>query len=139
MRKIIFDLDRTLWKCTIEYHPKIKKPPIHKETLEVLSYLQNNGCSLNIASRSSEIDKCNYYLDTLFPNIHFDKRAIYPTPNTKLEHIWDIGAIDGNFIMFDDEAHILNSIKAVFPECITIQCNEIINWKTIPYGFWIGN
>ena len=29
----------------------------------------NLGYSLNIASRSKEPDKCNEFLDTLFPNI----------------------------------------------------------------------
>ena len=131
MRKFIFDLDRTLWHCTIEYHPRIKRPRIHRETFEVLHHLQNKGYSLNIASRSAEPKKCHQFLDTLFPNIHFDKKAIFPTPSTKFEHIWNIGATDGQFVMFDDEKHILKSIKYIFPEAITIPCHETLRWKTI--------
>ena len=131
MRKLIFDLDRTLWRCTIEYHPRIWRPPIHKETREVLSFLQKEGYSLNIASRSAQPAKCNYFLDTLFPNIHFDRRAIYPTPLSKFEHIWDLGAQDGNFIMFDDEKHILQDLKRSFPKSKTIHCYRPLDWNTI--------
>jgi hypothetical protein len=131
MRKLIFDLDRTLWRCTIEYHPRIRKLPIHRETQAVLSHLQNNGYSLNIASRSAEPEKCHIFLDTYFPNIHFDKKAIYPTPYTKLEHIWALDAQNGHFIMFDDEIDILKSIKYIFPESITVLCDKPLQWNTI--------
>ena len=131
MRKIIFDLDRTLWRCTVEYHPRLKRPPIHKETHEILNSLQQKGYSLNIASRSLEPKKCNYFLDKFFPNITFDHRAIYYTPRTKFEHLYDIGITNGEFVMFDDEVHILKDIKRTFPESSTILCEHVLKWDTI--------
>jgi len=131
MRKLIFDLDRTLWRYTVEYHPRIIIPPIGAETRQVLSHLQKKGHSLNIASRSNEPEKCNYFLDTFFPDIKFDTRAIYYTPKTKLEHIWEISQDNENFIMFDDEIEILKPISILFPDCNTVLCKKPIDWDII--------
>jgi len=130
-RKIIFDLDRTLWKCTVEYHPRLHLPPVYNETKDVLLHLQNLGYSLNIASRSAEPDKCNEFLDNLFPQIVFAKRAIYPSPVGKLNHILDLGCQDGNFIMFDDEAHILEKVKKVYPLSTRVICTHPILWSSL--------
>ena len=131
MRKLLFDLDRTLWKCTVEYHPKLKMPYVYEETKEVLAHLQDKGYSMNITSRSSEPEKCHYFLDTLFPKIHFDRRAIYPTRFNKLKHIADVRASNGKFIMFDDEKHILDTVSKMYPEALTILCDEPLNWELI--------
>ena len=126
-RKIIFDLDRTLWKC---YHPRLHLPPVWDETKNVLLYLQQKGYSLNIASRSTEPEKCNYFLDKLFPEIKFDKRAIYPSHVGKLNHILDLGCQNGKFIMFDDEEHLLTNIKKLYPLSLCILCTQPITWAT---------
>ena len=131
MRKLLFDLDRTLWKCTVECHPKLKLPLVHKETKAVLIYLQNKGYSLNITSRSSEPEKCIYFLNALFPEIHFERKAIYPTKLNKLKHIADVRASNGKFIMFDDEKYILDTVSKMYPEALTILCDQPLNWDLI--------
>ena len=130
-RKLIFDLDRTLWRATVEYHPKMRIPPINIETHNVLRYLSQRGHSMYIASRSKEPIKCNQFIDKYFSDIPFKKRAIYYTPFSKSEHMVDLGANDGNFIMFDDEKHILQLLKCAYPKCTTILCYEYLKWENI--------
>ncbi len=130
-RKIIFDLDRTLWKCTVEYHPRIRLPRINSETQNVLLYLQQQGYSLNIASRSSKPEKCRKFLNKLFPEIKFDKYAIYQTEHGKLNHILDLNCQDGKFMIFDDEEKILQTIKKVYPLSVCVLCTQPVTWNTI--------
>ena len=130
-RKIIFDLDRTLWKCTVEYQPRIRLPPVNPETKNVLLYLQQQGYSLNIASRSSEPEKCRKFIKKLFPKIKFDKYAIYPSEKNKLNHILDLNCQDGNFMIFDDEEKILQDIKKVYPLAVCVRCTQPLAWDTL--------
>ena len=129
-KKLIFALDRTLWRQTIEWHPRIKRPTILKETHDVLRYVQRHHY-LYVASRSAESDKCHHFLNTYFPDIHFTARAIYPTPFGKIGHIRDLKCHDGSFVFFDDEAPILNEIKQMFPNAQTVLCTSPLSWKDL--------
>ena len=135
-KKLIFDLDRTLWRQTIEYHPRIRSPSIASETHNVLRYLQERQHTLYVASRSSEIEKCHRFLDTHLSDIHFKQRAIFPTAFGKLNHIHDLKCTDGNFIFFDDEPHILKHIKKVYPNAHTILCTSPLNWQLVQQMYY---
>jgi len=128
--RLIFDLDRTLWRQTIEWHPRIKRPTILRETHDVLRHLQRNHY-LYVASRSSEVDKCHHFLNTYLPDIHFTARAIYPSTFGKLAHIRDLQCHDGNFIFFDDEEPILQEIKHAYPQACTVLCETPLLWKHV--------
>ena len=110
-RKVIFDLDRTLWRATIEYHPKIRDPRPFPGTYDVLERLSKQY-SLNIASRSAEPDKCYHFLQQCFPTIHFEQIEIFPAKN-KRKHIQNIIGFDDidPFYLIDDEKHILDDIE----------------------------
>jgi len=130
-RKLIFDLDRTLWRATVEYHKRMRIPPISCETYNVLRYLNQRNYEMHIASRSKDPEKCNIFLDNCFPDIAFKKRAIYYTPFSKLNHILDLGCQKGDFIIFDDEPRILKTIQKVYPNCETVLCNNLLGWNNI--------
>ena len=130
-RKLIFDLDRTLWRATVEYHKRMRIPPISCETHNVLRYLNQRNYEMHIASRSKDPEKCNIFLDNCFSDIAFKKRAIYYTPFSKLNHILDLGCQKGDFIMFDDEPQILKTIQNVYPKCETVLCNNTLSWNDI--------
>ena len=132
--KFIFDLDKTLWNCTIEYIPDITEKYVYnnvnQDTKEILNSIQENNFSMNIASRSSEPEKCEIFLKYCFKDIYFDSINIFPTELYKTQHIHNIfnNEVPKKFIMFDDEKYILNNIKNDF-DCKTIQCTSPLNYK----------
>ena len=134
-RKIIFDLDETIWQCTIEYEPNITlnrvRASVNPETYKILQGFQSNGNSLNIASRSSEPDKCKYYINNLFPEIKFDNISIYPTPEFKVSHIQECynNNTPTDFIMFDDEKNILDNLKYTYPKSLPFHCTKSLHYK----------
>ena len=130
-RKLIFDLDRTLWRATVECHKRMRIPPVNYETHNVLRYLNQRNYEMHIASRSKDPEKCHHFLDNYFNDISFKKRAIYYTPHGKLNHILDLGCQHGNFILFDDEPHILKTVQNVYPKCKTVLCNNTLSWNDI--------
>ena len=131
MKKIIFDLDRTLWKCTVEVHPRLTLPRVHPETYDILKYLQDRGHCLNIASRSSEPEKCRRFLSQLFPSIRFTRCAIYPSQYNKNNHILDVNAHKEPFLFFDDESRIIESIQKCYPLSTAILCTQPLHWGLI--------
>lgn len=134
--KFIFDLDKTIWNCTIEYTPKITLDEVYQkinpDTFKILKILQENEYSLNIASRSSEPDKCKFFISECFNNIKFDNISIYPTPKYKNNHIKDSypNQVPQNFIMFDDEKNILDDLNKNYKNCIPILCRTPIDFQT---------
>lgn len=127
-KKVILGLDKTLWQCTIEQNPNITiqdvKKHVHPNTYEILHRFQKNGNSLNIASRSTEPDKCLYFMNELFPNIKFDNISLYPSPEFKLTHIQDCyknnAKQPNDFILIDDNKHILDKALQTYPNCLPI-------------------
>ena len=61
-RQFIFDLDKTLWDYTVECAPHINGKDVlnyvHKSRRTILNAIQQDGHTLNIASRSKDPDKC---------------------------------------------------------------------------------
>ena len=110
-KKIIFDLDRTLWRATVESHPHLKNPKPFPGTNDTLTLLQEHY-SLNIASRSSKPNRCHHFLNLCFPQIHFDQIEIFPAPH-KRTHIQNILGFQYHhpFFFIDDEKHILDDIS----------------------------
>ncbi len=90
-RIFIFDLDRTLWNFTVEWRPYMRgndalwRRP--KDGPPILQFLQEKGHELNIASRSSDPDRCKELIQELYPGISFSSTQIYPTPLNKRSHI----------------------------------------------------
>jgi len=125
--RLIFDLDQTLWNTTIEYNKCMGlayiEKKVHSETSQILQDFQDRGYSLNIASQSSEKDKCEYFLKFLFPNITFDKIIINPQSGHKTNHITDIHVPSTikPFVLFDDNSDILNMQKRLHPESLCVQ------------------
>ena len=125
--RLIFDLDQTLWNTTIEYNKYMGldyiERKVHPETGQILQEFQDHGYSLNIASQSSEKDKCKYFLKFLFPDITFDKIIINPQSGHKTNHIADIHAPSNikPFVLFDDNSDILNMQKRLHPESLCVQ------------------
>ena len=120
-RKIfIFDLDKTIWDCTIEEDLYITeneiKMYVKPERHSILTYLQEKGHEINIGSRSSEPELCKKYLKMLFPNIKFNNMQIYPTPEFKRKHVNAIfsGRDISDFYFFDDELNILEDLKKAY-------------------------
>jgi len=134
--KFIFDLDKTIWDCTIEYTPKITLDQVHNkinpDAFKILRILQENDFSLNIASRSSEPEKCRFFINECFNDINFDNISIYPTPEYKNNHIQDcyLNQVPENFIMFDDEKNILDNLNKNYKNCIPIHCKTPLNFQT---------
>ena len=134
-KSFIFDLDRTLWDFTVEYCLTIKVAEIHNyvhsSRLPILKTLQNEGHSLNIASRSKEEKKCTHMLNEAFPTIHFSNKQIFFTESEqKRTHINNILRSNGEydehtqnpedfFYLFDDEKVIVNDTNRAFE---TKQC-----------------
>ena len=139
MRKVIFDLDRTLWRCTVEYHPRLKMPRPFSGTDQMLQSLTPLA-DLSIASRSCQPEKCRTFLNQLFPTISFSSIEIYPTILSKVSHVLSI--VDGNtsddFLFIDDEPQILRVLDRTFPRCVTIlrdpslSCDELFH-TILPY------
>ena len=96
---------------------------VHPETGEILKEFQDLGYSLNIASQSSEKDKCKYFLKFLFPDITFDNIIINPLVGHKNTHIADIYSPYHvkPFVLFDDNSEILNMQKRLHPESLCVQ------------------
>jgi len=119
----MFDLDKTLWDCTVEEDLHIRNNKIFyhtpKERHYMLTHIQEAGHEINISSRSSEPEVCKEFLRRLFPNIIFNSMQIFPTPENKQEHIKNIlnGREINDFLIFDDELPILQDIKKTYPEC----------------------
>ena len=117
----IFDLDLTVWDCTIEEDKFINNHNIYdyvpKERHYMLTHLQELGHKLNVGSRSSEPEKCKQHLKSLFPNITFNNMQIYPTPDFKRNHVDAIfaGRKVTDFYFFDDELHILKDLEIAYP------------------------
>ncbi len=117
----IFDLDLTIWDCTIEEDKFVNDSNIHdyvpKERHYMLTHLQEMGHILNIGSRSSEPEKCKQHLKRLFPNIKFKNMQIYPTPQFKRKHVDAIfkDRQVEDFYFFDDELHILKDLEKGYP------------------------
>ena len=70
----IFDLDLTIWDCTIEEDDFVNNNNIQNyvppERHYMLTHLQDLGHELNIGSRSTEPIECKKHLKKLFPNSH---------------------------------------------------------------------
>lgn len=135
--KFVFDLDETIWQHTVEKSPDLSKEyvetTIHKDVYPILETLQDEGFSLNIASRSYTPERCNHYLSHLFPNIEFDKKEIFFTAHYKNFHINNIYGLSDErkyFIMFDDEKNILDHLRKLHPFSYLIHCPHSINEKT---------
>ena len=113
----IFDLDLTIWDCTIEEDDFVNNNNIQKyvpsERHYMLTHLQDLGHELNIGSRSTEPIECKKHLKKLFPNIKFNNMQIYPTPAFKRKHVDAIfkDREVENFYFFDDELHILKDLE----------------------------
>jgi len=135
-RKLIFDLDKTLWNCTAQWEKNLTVEKmrnfINPETVEILKKLQANGNSMNIASRSAISDDCKIYLAEFFHTIQFDEIHIFPTMGTKEEHIKKVykGEPPTDFVMFDDVKPILRHLKHHYPECLGIWCQKPLTYKT---------
>ena len=118
----IFDLDLTIWDCTIEEDLHIREKEIKNyvkpERNLILTYLQERGHEINIGSRSSEPKLCKKYLELLFPNIRFNNMQIYPTPEFKRKHVDAIfsGRNVSDFYFFDDELNILEDLRKQYPK-----------------------
>lgn len=132
----IFDLDKTLWNCTIDHNANITPKDIYdhcpKERHYMLTHIQEKGHELNISSRSNEPDKCKVLLRYLFPNITFNNIQIFPTPKTKREHVSNIinGRDINNFIVFDEEIHILEDLKKIYPGCQVFHTINGLRYET---------
>ena len=117
----IFDLDLTIWDCTIEEDDFVNNNNIQKyvppERHYMLTHLQDLGHELNIGSRSTEPIECKKHLKKLFPNIKFNNMQIYPTPAFKRKHVDAIfkDREVKNFYFFDDELHILKDLEKGYP------------------------
>ena len=135
VRQIVFDLDRTLWRGTVEYHPRIMKPPpIFPGTHEMLQTLAyTGGIRLHIASRSTQGSKCRRFLQQLFPDIPFHTLCIWPTTQTTkkshLQHI--LQHSPGDFLMIDDEQKILDDVSRCYPSSRTIQRHPDASWDDL--------
>ena len=125
-RKILFDLDQTLWPFTVEYNDydpnkieSYRQPQVH-EFMKVMQQVYNS--ELHITSRSSKPEKCNEILDILYPDIKFTSKQIFATNAPyKTSHVLNaIGLQEAHFTMFDDELPILNHIKQKFPLSYTL-------------------
>ena len=117
----IFDLDLTIWDCTIEEDDFVNNNNIQKyvppERHYMLTHLQDLGHELNIGSRSTEPIECKKHLKKLFPNIKFNNMQIYPTPAFKRKHVDAIfkDRKVEKFYFFDDELHILKDLEKGYP------------------------
>ena len=126
--RLVFDLDRTLWPCTVEYHPRLRMP--QSNAYPVLKRLRDDGHPLAIASRSAHPARCRYFLRTLFPDITFEHCLIYPTPRSKVSHLCAMGP-PYDFVLFDDELDILRDVKRAFPQCTTVHCASPLTWHHV--------
>ena len=126
-RRVLFDLDRTLWPCTVEYHPRLKLP--RSTALPVLRYFQSQGAPLSVVSQSSEPAKCRSFVNTLFPGIRFQHVIVYPAED-KNSHVRAIGP-PYDFITFDDDEDVLKAYRAQYPLCTTVHCDEPLAWKHV--------
>jgi len=93
--------------------------------------LMQKKYSLNIASRSSEREKCLFFLNQCFPTIHFDQIEIFPAQN-KRTHLQNIVGFNWNeFIVVDDEILILDDLRTVWPIANTIWRHPQIHWDQL--------
>ena len=132
--KLIFDLDKTMWSCTVRPNMNLREisKKINTDTFEILKLLDKEGYSLNIASRSTEPEKCTYFIKNCFKGIQFDNISIFPTKAYKIKHIQQCFKNEkpNKFIMFDDDKKILENLKYFYPNCITVHCDKPINFDT---------
>ena len=135
-RIFIFDLDRTLWNFTVEYRPYMRgndalwRRP--REGPAILEFLQEKGHELNIASRSSEPDRCRELIHELYPKIKFANTHIYLTPLNKRNHINGILARRDvpEFFFFDDEIDIIKDVKQQHKNAVTFHTPNGISYGT---------
>ena len=145
-RKFIFDLDHTIWNCTLEYQQdtsvEFMKTKIKPDMHDILKNIQDNGNSLNVASRSSMPVECKAVLASAFPTIKFDHMAIYPSERFKRQDFRDCfqgsdRTVPHDFIMFDDDKLILNDLGTLYPSCKVMWCRSSLdyaglnNWLTV--------
>jgi phosphoglycolate phosphatase-like HAD superfamily hydrolase len=134
VRQVIFDLDRTLWRATVEYHPRMARPPpVFPGTHQMLRTFVDTNTRLHVASRSSDETKCHIFLRRLFPDIPFHTICIWPTSTpTKRSHVSRIlRRSPGRFAMVDDERHILDDICRHHPRCVPLQRVYDATWDTV--------
>tara|TARA_B100000686_G_C16732573_1_gene941616 strand:+ start:908 stop:1396 length:489 start_codon:yes stop_codon:yes gene_type:complete len=117
-RQFIFDLDKTLWDYTVECAPHINGKDVlnyvHKSRRTILNAIQQDGHTLNIASRSKDPDKCKYLLKIAYPDVYFSNIQIFNTEDSKQKHIENIMGEKLNkepFHFFDDELHLIKDIE----------------------------
>jgi hypothetical protein len=132
VKHLVFDLDQTIWRETIEWTRYLQKPTIGKSNHAVLRYFHHNNYKLYIASRSAKPDTCHSFIDKYLPDIHFRRRAIFPTNYpTKTNHIHMLGLQKKSFAMFDDEKVILKHMSTGFPQSTPIHCDTPLNWSHV--------
>jgi hypothetical protein len=125
--RFFFDLDETLWNCTIEYQPNITEHQVKSKTnpkiVEILKTLNQFGCPLNIVSRGGLPYLSRQFIPICFPGITFQQIEIFPTANSKLPHLIRCG-VDRyeKFYYFDDEQPLINIIKPYYPNATLIHC-----------------
>ena len=119
-RHLIFDLDRTLWRCTVEYHPRLRLPRPFPGTEAYLERCVARGDTLYVASRSAS-PRCREFLARLFPRVPFHGVAVWPSVvESKRAHVESLlEDVTRPFVFFDDELVILQDLARHFPrvEC----------------------
>jgi hypothetical protein len=133
-RRLLFDLDRTLWRrYTVEYDhlpfdaQRVADDHVPLVHTHMLKELARDGHHLHVCSRSSEPEKCEELLRVAFPAVPFRSLHIYPTHRHKLTHVLAaLGTNDANeareepFWFFDDEPHILQHLSETFPKATLV-------------------
>ena len=126
-RRVIFDLDRTLWSCTVEYHPRLQRP--RSTARPVLAWFQSQGHPMSVVSQSTEPAKCRSFVQALFPDIAFQHIIVYPAPD-KTSHVRAVGP-PFDFIAFDDDEHVLTQYRDHYPRCTTVHCRTPLSWQHV--------
>ena len=134
VRQVIFDLDRTLWRATVEYHPRmVRPPPVFPGTHHMLRTFTDRKIRLHVASRSSDETKCHLFLRRLFPDIPFHTICIWPTPTpSKASHVARIlRRSPGRFALVDDERSVLDDMYGRYPQCVPLHRAYDASWTTV--------
>ncbi len=139
--KIIFGANNVLWNNHVDKAKNLSLTKIngfiYPETRRVLNILQNNNFSLNVVSRSTTSDKCQYFIQNCFRNIKFDNILVYPTKSNKIDHIANcLDNYKEPFVFFDNNMKILENVKNVYPNATVFYINTPVTFntfKTISY------
>lgn len=130
-KMVVMSVDRTLWPFTVEYvanRDRLYGPAtmdyVYKSR-EAIDYMQNNGCTVHLASTTSNTKRTLDLIDYYYGDYYFHSLIFDPSYH-KLRHLeLLVPSHDNNFVMFDSNLKTLDKIARIYSNSITCHSSAL--------------